>query len=81
MQSGLPEEAHMYSKLIHKCPRGIHINSKVSDHEAIFLERCSRLSFQKYRFLQLQEVHIEKFQTIIWKDNTITVGILPQLRH
>ena len=56
---------------------GTHINRKVSEYEAVLLERCSRLSYQKYGFLQLQEVHTEKFQTIIWKDNTLTAGILP----
>jgi len=76
MQSGLPEESRAYSKLIHMSPKGIHINSEVSEYGEIILERYSRLSFQKFCSLHLQEVHTEKFQTIIWKDNTPTVGIL-----
>ena len=63
-------------------PRGTHIKSKVSEYGAVFLEKDSRLNFQNYRSLQLQEVHTEKkVSNYIWKDNTLTAGILQRLRH
>ena len=66
---------------IHTSSRGTHINSKVSEYEAIFLERCSRLSYQKVSLLATPGGTRRKFQTIIWKDNTLTAGILLRLRH